>query len=82
MLLGEVHVPGIEIDEKTLTPTDLESADEVFITSTTRDLLPVWKSKAEEPGGAERTRVALQKAFSGFVERYVAEHAGVARSGN
>src|SRR5262249_28176171 len=41
VLLGEIHVPGIQIAEKTLFPTDLESADEVFITSTTRSLLPV-----------------------------------------
>ena len=27
--------------ERTLTPGDLERADQVFITSTTRDLLPV-----------------------------------------
>ena len=41
VLLGEIHVPGITVEEKTLLPADLESADEVFITSTTRDLLPV-----------------------------------------
>ena len=48
-------VPGIEIGEKTLLPADLESADEVFITSTTRNLLPVlqiederWDRRARE----------------------------------
>src|SRR5580692_3631435 len=30
-----------QIDERTLFPADLESADEVFITSTTRELMPV-----------------------------------------
>src|SRR5436190_11262240 len=38
LLLSEVHAPGFHVTEKTLTPANLESADEVFITSTTRDL--------------------------------------------
>jgi branched-chain amino acid aminotransferase len=32
---------GIDVREDTLTPADLETADEMFITSTTRDLSPV-----------------------------------------
>jgi len=32
---------GIDVREETLTPLDLETADEMFITSTTRDLSPV-----------------------------------------
>jgi branched-subunit amino acid aminotransferase/4-amino-4-deoxychorismate lyase len=79
VLLGEIQVPGIEIREKTLMPADLESADEVFITSTTRDLLPVWQIEGKSPGRAERTRVPLQKAFSDFVKHYVSEHTEVAR---
>ncbi len=41
LLLDVVRVPGISVVERTLTPADLERADQVFITSTTRDLLPV-----------------------------------------
>jgi branched-chain amino acid aminotransferase len=41
VLLHEVHVPGVRILEHELTIRDLETADEVCITSTTRDLLPV-----------------------------------------
>jgi branched-chain amino acid aminotransferase len=74
VLLGEVHVPGIEIGEKTLMPADLESADEVFITSTTRDLLPALQIEEKKVGRSERARQALQPAFSEFVKRYVAEH--------
>jgi branched-chain amino acid aminotransferase len=73
VLLGEVHVPGIEIGEKTLMPADLESADEVFITSTTRDLLPALQIEEKKVGRSERARQALQPAFSEFVQRYVAE---------
>jgi hypothetical protein len=41
LLLHEIHVPGYSIEERALAPADLERADEVFITSTTRSLLPV-----------------------------------------
>jgi branched-chain amino acid aminotransferase len=34
---------GIDVREEALVPTDLESADEMFITSTTRELSPVVK---------------------------------------
>jgi branched-chain amino acid aminotransferase len=78
-LLLEIQAPGIEIRERTLMPADLESADEVFITSTTRDLLPVWQIEGKSMGRKERAQTALQKAFSGFVEQYGAEHAEVAK---
>jgi branched-chain amino acid aminotransferase len=78
VVLGEIQVPGIRIGEKALLPEELESADEVFITSTTRDLLPVLQIEGKQLGRAEQARVALQKAFSGFLGRYVSEHAAVA----
>jgi branched-chain amino acid aminotransferase len=74
VLLGEVRVPGIRIGEKALMPTDLELADEVFITSTTRDLLPVMQIEARKVGRSERARQALTAAFSAFVQKYVAKH--------
>ena len=40
LLLDVVRVPGIKVVERALKPQDLERADQVFITSTTRDLLP------------------------------------------
>lgn len=43
LLLGEVQAQGIKVSAKAFTPADLEAADEVFITSTTRDLLPVFE---------------------------------------
>ncbi len=79
VLLGEVKIPGIQIGEKPLLPEELTSADEVFITSTTRDLLPVLQIEDKKIAHSEHTRVALQKAFSAFVERYVADHTEVAR---
>jgi branched-chain amino acid aminotransferase len=74
VLLNDIHVPGIRVTEKTLFPNELESADEVFITSTTRNLLSVVQIEGKKTGHAERTRGPLSTAFSEFVDRYVAEH--------
>jgi branched-chain amino acid aminotransferase len=74
VLLGEVHVRGIDLIEKSLMPEDLESADEVFITSTTRDLLPVFQIEDKQISRKDRTRRALQEAFSTFVQDYVAQN--------
>jgi branched-chain amino acid aminotransferase len=41
LLLQEIQVPGVPVVERTLLPRDLEQASQVFITSTTRDLLAV-----------------------------------------
>ena len=77
VVLGEVHIPGIELAEKTLFLKDLEAADEVFITSTTRNLLPVFEIEGKKLRCTGQTRVPLQKAFSEYVEKYVAEHRGL-----
>ena len=74
VLLGEVQIPGIRIGEKRISPTDLESADEVFITSTTRNLLPVVQVEEKKVGRTEKAQTALKTAFAEFVDRYVAEH--------
>jgi branched-chain amino acid aminotransferase len=41
ILLEEVHVPGVVVEERDFDRVLLEGSDCVFITSTTRDLLPV-----------------------------------------
>jgi len=74
VILEEVRVPGIRIVEKTLLPADLETAEEVFITSTTRDLLPVRQIEDRQVGRGDAARMALQAAFSAFVDRYTAQH--------
>ncbi|MDR3698063.1 MAG: aminotransferase class IV [Candidatus Sulfopaludibacter sp.] len=74
LLLGSVRAEGIEIGEKPLLPAELEAADEVFITSTTRDLLPVLEIEGRKAGGGKDARLALQKAFSAHVNEYVAAH--------
>jgi branched-chain amino acid aminotransferase len=73
VLLGEVHIPGVKIGEKALTPEEIEAADEVFITSTTRDLLPVIEIEGRKVGRSDAMCRKLGAAFSEFVKQYVAE---------
>jgi branched-chain amino acid aminotransferase len=80
LLLGEVRVPGIRIQEKTLLPADLDTADEVFITSTTRNLLPVSHIEQKETGSRQTVCAALKVAFEQFVDGYVAQHKATAAS--
>jgi branched-chain amino acid aminotransferase len=72
VLLEEVKIAGLEIGEKTLFPQDLESADEVFITSTTRELLPVASIEGLHIKPAHAICDRLQQAFSSRVEKYTA----------
>jgi branched-chain amino acid aminotransferase len=72
LLLEEIHADSLEIAEKTLFPGDLESADEVFITSTTRELLPVQSIEGLKIRRSSQTCDRLQRAFEAYVESYVA----------
>ena len=73
VILTELHVPGVRICEKELTQADVESADEIFITSTTRELLRVLEIEGRKVGRGDRVRPALQEAFTLYEERYIAE---------
>jgi len=72
-ILLELNVPGgIRVSEKVLFPKDLENADEVFITSTTRQLLPVLSIQGLNIRSAAGARIPLQQAFSAYFHEYVA----------
>lgn len=74
ILLNEITVPGITIREGDLRPTDLEGADAVFITSSTRELLRVQEIEGlQVPQGASGTLGTLQNAFSQFITEYEAK---------
>ncbi len=80
LLLGEIRVPGVSVIEKTLLPADLERADQVFITSTTRDLMPVahiegLKVKSQGLAIVEQ----LEKAFADYRNGYVKRNASLDR---
>lgn len=72
ILLSEVRVPGIQIGERTITLPDLEAAEEVFITSTTRGLLPVETIEGLSIRTSGRARQPVQTAFQDYLARYVA----------
>jgi branched-chain amino acid aminotransferase len=70
---------GIPIEERTLFPDDLYSADEVFISSTNRNLVAVSEIVARAVGTEQRTLMkALDQAFSAYARAYVDSHASVA----
>ncbi len=69
-LLEEVRLPGIVIGEKTLFPADLSAASEVFVTSTTRELLPVSSIAGIAIKGGTSTCALLRKDFSDHVASY------------
>ncbi len=77
VILGEVQAPGITVEEKVLLPEELEAADEVFITSTTRDLLPVHQIEEKKIGRSDATRKALAEVFGAYLRNYVASHKSV-----
>ncbi len=72
LLLEEIKVTDIEIRTKILFPSDLELADEVFITSSTRDLLPVRHIEGLKLKSIERPIVgkSLLNSFRGFMRSY------------
>jgi branched-chain amino acid aminotransferase len=77
LLLEVVRVPGISVGERTLEPADLERADQVFITSTTRDLLPVVSIEGLQLGNRGGVVDQLVKALEAFRKDYVKASARV-----
>jgi branched-chain amino acid aminotransferase len=71
---------GIAVEERTLLPEDLYSADEVFISSTNRNVISVEEiagRKMRAMGGAPMRK--LGAIFSEYVREYVDAHAAVGR---
>ena len=71
LLLDSVHADGITVSEKALKPSDLEAADEVFITSTTRELMPVESIQGLKINQQGLSRTLLGAAFTAFADAYV-----------
>jgi branched-chain amino acid aminotransferase len=77
LLLDEIRLPDISAREKTLFPSDLESADQVFVTSTTRDFLPVSHIEGLKIRNEGSVLDLLGKAFAEYRAEYVAGAARV-----
>lgn len=76
ILLEEIRVPGLTITERTLKPADLERADEVFMTSSTRDVLPVASiAGLALKTGPKPVQAKLLSAFRDYLTTYAAAHA-------
>jgi branched-chain amino acid aminotransferase len=71
LLLEEVRVPGVVVMEKTLLPEDLESADDVFITSSTRDLVGVSQIGDKTLNTCDNVRTKLLVEFRRYLQAYV-----------
>ena len=72
VLLEDVRTAGAKIGEKTLLPADLEAASEIFITSTTRELLPVVSIVGMRIRQGQAVCAQLAQHFRTAVERYTA----------
>jgi len=75
ILLEDIRISGLTIREAEITPAGIESARQVFITSTTRDLLAVLEVDGRPLAQDPDTLARLQDAFVQYRSRYVREHA-------
>ena len=63
---------GVPVEERTLLPQDLYSADEVFISSTNRSMLGVSEINGQRIASAPGpVTLKLEKAFAGYVREYI-----------
>jgi branched-chain amino acid aminotransferase len=63
---------GVAVEERALVPDDLYAADEVFISSTNRNLLPVTEIAGRKIGSGRTPIVEkLEKAFEMYVREYI-----------
>lgn len=73
-LLDIAHASGVPAAEQTITPADLYGAEEVFISSTNRNLLGVGEIDGHKFAGAPGpVTLKLEKALAAFVAEYVAK---------
>ncbi len=76
IVLEDLTIPGYQTGEATLFPQDLEAADEVFVTSSTRDTLPVATIEGLQlrldPAGHWPGRLAVKQQFDKYLDSYVA----------
>ena len=74
---------GVELHDRTLSENELTKATECFVTSATREVMPVTGIRLENgkwlefpPGGGEITRRVAQ-AYKDFVKRYTEKNAAL-----
>jgi branched-chain amino acid aminotransferase len=79
VLLEVGAAAGVPVEEKKLLPQDLYAADEVFISSTNRNLLPVSEIASRKIGDGNTPVVErLEKVFEDYVRKYLDSQAASA----
>ena len=76
LLLESISIPGVSIMERTMMPGDLEQADSVVITSTTRDLLPVSFIEGLRIKHESKLLEPLESTLRHYREEYVRNRSG------
>jgi branched-chain amino acid aminotransferase len=74
VILNDLAVPGLTVAEHVLWLADLGQADEVFITSTTREVMPVSVIDGVRDRRRREVSDRIQAAFREFTNRYTAAH--------
>ena len=74
ILLEEIQLPGLSIREEALVPQQLEESDGVFISSTTRDFLPVLSVDRRPLPQSPEILNRLLEAFRALRAAYVLDH--------
>jgi branched-chain amino acid aminotransferase len=77
VLLEETALPGVRMTERELTVEELRQADEVFITSTTRGVLPVREIAGETLVTRGSVFERLSSAFQTYLIRDIARRKSV-----
>lgn len=71
LLLEEIRVPGLIASEKTLLPADLELADQIFISSSTRDVVEVTEIESLRVRNRGEAASLLRSALVSYREAYI-----------
>ena len=79
ILLTEIRHAAYRVTERALTLHDLEAAEEVFVTSTTRDLLSVESVSGIPVRHGTAASELLGEAFRAYRSGYVASHSDMIR---
>ena len=74
LLLEEVRIAGYAIEEAEIMPNQLEGARQVFITSSTRDVLAVFEVEGRKLAQEAGLLASLQSAFLQRRQEYIREH--------
>jgi branched-chain amino acid aminotransferase len=67
VLLEAIHAPGLKVVERSLEVAELDEANQVFITSSTRDLLAVREVAGRAVQNSGDARQRLSRAFQSYL---------------